>query len=108
MHGLAISIALYGTVVGAAFGGYFADAWDVEKFCFGLDCFFFCFCKLGSALAQDVIHFHGVRLIGGFSIGASSVIAPLYILEIAPLKKGLAGGIVPVQYCVWYFGSLCV
>jgi len=86
MHGLAISIALYGTVVGAAFGGYFADAMGRKKSLFWVGLFFFV-SAVGSALAQDVYTFMLFRLIGGFSIGASSVISPLYISEIAPPKK---------------------
>jgi len=86
MHGLAISIALYGTVVGAAFGGYFADALGRKKSLFWVGLFFF-ISALGSALAQDVYTFMIFRLMGGFSIGASSVISPLYISEIAPPKK---------------------
>ena len=86
MHGLAISIALYGTVVGAAFGGYFADALGRKKSLFWVGLFFF-ISALGSALSQDVYTFMIFRLMGGFSIGASSVISPLYISEIAPPKK---------------------
>ena len=86
MHGVAISIALYGTVFGAAFGGYFADALGRKKSLFWVGLFFFV-SAVGSALAQDVYTFMLFRLIGGFSIGASSVISPLYISEIAPPKK---------------------
>ncbi len=86
MHGLAISIALYGTVVGAAFGGYFADLLGRKKSLFWVGLFFF-ISAVGSALAQDVYTFMIFRLMGGFSIGASSVISPLYISEIAPPKK---------------------
>ena len=86
MHGLAISIALYGTVVGAAFGGYFADLLGRKKSLFWVGLFFF-ISAVGSALSQDVYTFMIFRLMGGFSIGASSVISPLYISEIAPPKK---------------------
>jgi sugar porter (SP) family MFS transporter len=86
MHGLAISIALYGTVVGAAFGGYFADKMGRKKSLFWVGLLFFV-SAIGSALAQDVYTFMLFRLVGGFSIGASSVISPLYISEIAPPKK---------------------
>ena len=86
MHGLAISIALYGTVVGAAFGGYFADLLGRKKSLFWVGLFFF-ISAIGSALSQDVYTFMIFRLMGGFSIGASSVISPLYISEIAPPKK---------------------
>lgn len=86
MHGLAISIALYGTVAGAALGGFFADWLGRKKSLFWVGVLFFV-SSIGSALAQDVNIFMLFRVIGGFSIGASSVIAPLYIGEIAPAKK---------------------
>ncbi len=86
MHGLAISIALYGTVIGAAFGGYFADTFGRKRSLFWVGLFFFA-SAVGSALSNGVYIFMFFRLIGGFSIGASSVIAPLYISEIAPPKK---------------------
>jgi MFS transporter, SP family, arabinose:H+ symporter len=86
MHGLAISIALYGTVVGAATGGFFADRLGRKRSLFWVGLFFLV-SAVGSALANDVYTFMVFRLLGGFSIGASSVIAPLYISEIAPPKK---------------------
>ncbi|HSR39634.1 MAG TPA: MFS transporter, partial [Phnomibacter sp.] len=86
MHGLAISIALYGTVIGAATGGFFADRMGRKRSLFWVGLFFLV-SSVGSALANDVYSFMIFRLLGGFSIGASSVIAPLYISEIAPPKK---------------------
>ncbi len=86
MHGLAVSIALYGTVVGAGFGGYFADALGRKKSLFWVGVIFL-ISSLGSAVSQDVYIFMLFRLAGGFSIGASSVISPLYISEIAPPKN---------------------
>jgi sugar porter (SP) family MFS transporter len=86
MHGLAVSIALYGTVVGAMTGGMIADAMGRKKSLSWVGVLFFV-SAVGSALAQDVYTFMLFRLIGGLSIGASSVIAPLYIAEIAPAKK---------------------
>jgi sugar porter (SP) family MFS transporter len=86
MHGFAISIALYGTVAGAALGGYFADKLGRKRSLFWVGLFFFV-SSVGSALSQDVYTFMLFRLLGGFSIGASSVISPLYISEIAPAKQ---------------------
>ncbi len=86
MHGLAVSIALYGTVFGAMMGGFFADSLGRKKSLFWVGLLFFV-SALGSALAQDVYTFMIFRLIGGFSIGASSVISPMYISEIAPAKR---------------------
>ena len=86
MHGIAISIALYGTVVGAAFGGYFADLLGRKKSLFWVGLLFF-ISSLGSSVSPDVYTFMVLRLIGGFAIGASSVISPLYISEISTAKN---------------------
>ncbi len=86
MHGLAIAIALYGTVFGAAFGGWYADKLGRKKALFWLGALFFV-SAIGSAVAQDVYTFMVFRFIGGLCIGASSVVSPLYISEIAPAKK---------------------
>ena len=48
---------------------------------------------LGSALAQNVVIFTVARSIGGLGIGISTVVAPMYIAEIAPPKmRGRLGG----------------
>ena len=86
MHGLAIAIALYGTVFGAAFGGWYADKLGRKKALFWLGTLFF-ISAIGSAVAQDVYTFMLFRFIGGLCIGASSVVSPLYISEIAPAKR---------------------
>lgn len=85
-HGLAVSIALYGTVIGAMSGGYCADVLGRKKSLFWVGALFFV-SALGSALAQDVYTFMVLRFLGGLCIGASSVVSPLYIAEIAPAKK---------------------
>lgn len=85
MHGLAIAMALYGTVFGAAFGGVPADRMGRKKTLLWIGILFFA-SAIGAALAQDVYTFMFFRFIGGLSIGASSVVAPVYISEIAPPK----------------------
>lgn len=86
LHGFAIAIALYGTVFGAAFGGWFADKLGRKKALFWLGALFFV-SSIGSAVAPDVYTFMFFRFIGGLCIGASSVVSPLYISEIAPAKN---------------------
>lgn len=115
MHGLAVSIALYGTVIGAMTGGMIADALGRKKSLSWVGVLFFV-SALGSALAQDVYTFMFFRLIGGLSIGASSVIAPLYIAEIAPAKKrgrlvalfqfNIVFGIMLAYVSNYFFGEL--
>ncbi len=82
-HGLAIAMALYGTVFGAMFGGVPADKYGRKPTLLWIGILFFV-SAIGAAVAQDVNTFMLARFIGGLSIGASSVVAPIYISEIAP------------------------
>jgi MFS transporter, SP family, arabinose:H+ symporter len=84
-HGLAVAIALYGTVIGAAFGGIPADKFGRKQTLLWIGILFFV-SSVGAALANNENVFMFFRLIGGLSIGASSVVAPVYISEIAPPK----------------------
>ncbi len=81
--GFAVAIALYGTVVGAGLGGIPADRYGRKKTLLWIGILFFV-SAIGAALAQDINVFMFFRFIGGLSIGASSVVAPVYISEIAP------------------------
>ncbi len=83
MHGTAIAMALYGTIIGAAGGGVPANIFGRKKTLILIGVVFFV-SALGSALANDVYTFMAFRFLGGLSIGASSVVAPVYISEIAP------------------------
>lgn len=85
-HGLAVAIALYGTVIGALFGGLPADKWGRKPTLIFIGVLYF-ISALGSALAPDVYSFMIFRFIGGIGVGASSVVAPMYISEIAPAKN---------------------
>jgi len=84
-HGLAVAMALYGTVIGAAFGGIPADKAGRKPTLLWIGILFFV-SALGTALVNDVYSFMLFRFLGGLSIGASSVVAPVYISEIAPPK----------------------
>ena len=83
MHGTAIAMALYGTIIGAAGGGVPANIFGRKKTLILIGIVFL-ISALGSALANDVYTFMVFRFLGGLSIGASSVVAPVYISEIAP------------------------
>lgn len=84
-HGLAIATALYGTVVGAALGGIPADRFGRKPTLLWIGISFFV-SSIGAALASNVEYFMLFRFLGGLGIGASSVVAPIYISEIAPAK----------------------
>ncbi|KEO74660.1 sugar porter family MFS transporter [Anditalea andensis] len=85
-HGLAVAIALYGTVLGALFGGLPADKFGRKPTLLMIGLLFFV-SALGSALAPEIYSFMIFRFIGGIGVGASSVVAPMYISEIAPAKN---------------------
>ena len=86
MHGVAIGMALYGTVIGAMTGGIPAARFGRKKTLIWIGIFYLV-SALGSALASDVYSFMLFRFLGGLAIGASSVVAPMYITEIAPAKN---------------------
>jgi MFS transporter, SP family, arabinose:H+ symporter len=86
LHGIAIGVALYGTVIGALSGGIPATKWGRKKTLLWIGILYL-ISALGSAVAPGVYIFMAFRLLGGFAIGASSVVAPMYISEIAPAKN---------------------
>ncbi|EMR04675.1 D-xylose transporter [Cesiribacter andamanensis AMV16] len=85
-HGLTVSIALIGTVLGALFGGIPSDAIGRKNTLFWIGVLYLV-SAVGSALATDWYSFLFFRFIGGIGVGASSVAAPMYISEIAPADR---------------------
>ena len=85
-HGLTVSIALIGTVIGALFGGYPSDKIGRKNTLFWIGILYLV-SALGSALAPDWYSFLFFRFIGGLGVGASSVAAPMYISEVAPAEN---------------------
>ena len=86
-HGTFImSMALWGTVVGALFGGIPCDKFGRKKTLFWIGVLYF-ISALGSAFAVDPYMFSFFRFIGGLGVGASSVAAPIYISEISSSKN---------------------
>ena len=91
-HGFFImSMALWGTVIGALFGSLPANRLG-RKVTLTWIGFFFFVSALGSALAVDPYTFSFFRFIGGIAVGISSVTAPIYISEITtPKNRGTLG-----------------
>jgi sugar porter (SP) family MFS transporter len=85
LHGIAMASALYGTVVGSLMGGWPADRFGRKATLLWIGVLYF-LGAVGSALATNVEIFIIARVIGGLGIGISTVVAPMYISEIAPPK----------------------
>src|SRR3984957_10725979 len=85
LHGVAMASALYGTVVGSLIGGWPADRFGRKATLLWIGVLYFVG-AVGSGLATNVSMFIIARVIGGLGIGISTVVAPMYISEIAPPK----------------------
>lgn len=83
LHGIAMGSALYGTVVGSLLGGWPADKFGRKATLLWIGVLYLVG-AIGSALATNVATFIAARVIGGLGIGISTVVAPMYISEIAP------------------------
>ncbi|GAL65689.1 D-xylose proton-symporter XylE [Jejuia pallidilutea] len=85
-HGVVvIGMALWGTVIGAIFGGIPTNKLGRKKTLFWIG-ILYTVSALGSCLANDPYTFAFFRFIGGLGVGASTIAAPAYISEIAPAK----------------------
>ena len=86
MIGQTVAMALYGTIIGALFGGIPAQRFGRRLSLIWIAALFL-LSAAASALAPDVYTLMIARFIGGLSVGASSVVAPMYISEIAPAES---------------------
>ena len=86
LHGLAMSSALWGTVLGSLIGG-----WPTEKLGRRVTLLWigvlYVISGIGSGIAPDALTFMIARFIGGLGIGAATVASPLYISEISPPER---------------------
>ena len=81
-----MSMALWGTVVGALFGGIPTQRLGRKKTLFWIGILYLV-SAIGSAFAPNPMVFSIFRFLGGLGVGASSVAAPVYISEIAPSAR---------------------
>lgn len=83
MHGLAMGAALYGTVLGSLLGGWPTDRFGRRPTLLFIG-ILYVVSAFGCAFADGVGVFIVARFLGGLGIGISTIVAPLYISEIAP------------------------
>lgn len=85
-HGLAMSMALWGTVIGAIFGGIPTARFGCKKVLVTIGVLYFV-SAVFSGVATNVTFFMFARFIGGLGVGASTVAAPMFITEISPANN---------------------
>ena len=85
MEGLAAASALLGCIPGAMFAGFLSDRFGRKKMLF-VCAILFAVSGFLSAIPNTFNQFLVARIISGLGIGASSMICPVYIAEIAPEK----------------------
>lgn len=83
MTGWAASCALIGCIAGAMFAGALSDKWGRKKVLM-ISGIAFAVSSLGILIPLDLTWYIVFRFIGGIGIGIASMLAPMYISEIAP------------------------
>lgn len=83
MMGWIASCALIGCILGVMFAGSLSDKIGRKKVLI-LSAVLFAVSSIGTAMPPDLNWFVVSRIIGGLGIGIASMLAPMYITEIAP------------------------
>ncbi len=114
MTGQMVAMALYGTIVGAILGGVPAELVGRKNTLFWV-AIIYLVSAVGCALSPDVYWLMFFRFLGGLSVGASSVVAPMYIAEISPTEKrgqltalfqfNIVFGILIAYFSNWVIGT---
>jgi len=82
-EGWFVSSALLGCITGVAFSGELSDRLGRKRMLM-LSAVLFLLSALGTALSPSFAVLITARMIGGAGVGVASIVAPLYISEIAP------------------------
>ncbi|WP_100902635.1 sugar porter family MFS transporter [Nostoc flagelliforme] len=104
--GLAVSLALLGSAVGAFYAGKIADRYGRVK-AMVASSVLFTISAIGSGLPVGIWDFTFWRVLGGIAVGAASVIAPAYIAECSPSHlRGRLGSLQQLAIVVGIFIAL--
>src|SRR3954463_3898180 len=91
--GFAVASALLGTALGALIAGVPGDRYG-SRDTLKLVGLLYIVSTIGSSMSWSLPSFYVFRFLGGIAIGASSVLAPVYISEIAPAgRRGALTGL---------------
>ncbi|MGH9757123.1 MAG: sugar porter family MFS transporter, partial [Candidatus Acidiferrales bacterium] len=110
--GLTVSIALFGTIIGAMSAGIPGQRFGGRETLRVL-AFFYVISAIGCAFAWNWPSLVVFRFIGGLGIGGSSVLGPVYIAELAPAKwRGRLVGLFQINIVIGillaYFSNYCI
>lgn len=83
--GFNVASMLLGCAIGAWFAGTLADRYGRRTMLLW-SAVFFLVSAWGSGIATSSLEFVVYRVLGGFAVGAASVMAPAYISEVAPAR----------------------
>ncbi|QMS86773.1 sugar porter family MFS transporter [Nostoc edaphicum CCNP1411] len=104
--GLAVSLALLGSAIGAIYAGKIADRYGRVK-AMVASSVLFTISAIGSGLPFGIWDFTFWRVLGGIAVGAASVIAPAYIAECSPTHlRGRLGSLQQLAIVVGIFIAL--
>jgi MFS transporter, SP family, sugar:H+ symporter len=105
MMAFVVSIALIGSAVGAWFAGQLADTFGRRRVML-IAASLFAVSAIGTAFPPSVEILMLWRLIGGAGIGVASVVAPMYIAEIAPAQmRGRLGSLQQLAIVLGIFAT---
>ncbi len=102
--GFEVASMLLGCALGAFFAGRVSDYWGRRSVLI-VAAVLFLLSALGAGAAEAAWFFVAARLMGGFAVGAASVIAPAYIAEVAPARY--RGRLATVQQIAIISGLFC-
>jgi len=117
IHGITVSSALIGCIIGGIISGYFSSTLG-RKYSLVVAAVLFLVSALGSAYPEFLfftkgepsiallIVFNIYRIIGGVGVGLASAVSPMYIGEIAPAR--IRGTLVSLNQFAIIFGMLVV
>jgi SP family xylose:H+ symportor-like MFS transporter len=117
MHGITVSSALIGCIIGGAISGFLSSAYGRKNSLILAGILFF-LSALGSGNPEFLIFtkgepslgllyvFNFYRIIGGIGVGLASAVCPMYIGEIAPAD--IRGRLVSLNQFAIIFGMLVV
>lgn len=101
--GWGVSSLLLGAIVGSLLSGFFADKYGRKKILIYMALLFAISC-IGAAQSHTTLSFILYRIIGGVSVGAASVLSPMYVAEVVPSR--IRGTMVSIYQLSITFGIL--